>query len=485
MNLAATTSVKPKLDQKSVLRERARKGPDLVWKMLVVLWMIALGSEYFDKVPYPLTEQFSLPFPRFMLVSLLMFAIFIIWILGNRVHLNVSAIFRPLLVFWVVSQISIIGLIWMGAGSSEVLQFIKTDLHFTVYTAFVYVILSLANWNRIRLLLRLYYCLGIAAAIIAIMQFVHGNFGWLPWMSNYLFQSGVYRDVGFRASSVFGEPSWAARYYVHWIALSIAFYAWSRKARYIVFLVLFGVAFYMAASLAGYLVLGAFLVFLLIQVRGKLLPISHQAKVLAFLTGGLLVCMLLLVVMFSSGVPVPPLLKTSMQRVGQVFQGGGGVGIRLDASQAGLQLWTDSPVFGVGLGNARFYLPDFFTLDQSFKSFIGTDSAHVQILAETGLIGFVAFLYFMVRAIRTPRGNAYRVPESRDRDKAYLLLRFLQIDLAAQVVGMVFYADYLSPQMWTFVGMILALQKIVSERRNTITAAEGVQNKNLNPNSEP
>jgi len=474
MNVQTTTSFQAKTFQRSV-RETQLRGRDVLWKMLVVLLVMALASESFDEHPYLLAQGVSVPWPRFMFVFLLTFAVFIMFVLGRRIYLNMPAVYQPLFLFWCANQLSIIGILWMGAESSKLLQFIETDVHLTIYIVFVYALLKLADWDRFRFLLRVYYGLGIVAAIVAIMQFVHGNFGWFSWMSNYLFESRSYLQVGFRTSSIFGEPMWAARYYVHWIALSLAFYSYSRKRRYIALLLLFGLVFYMAASLLGYLMLSGFvLILLLSQMRGKALPVSRQAKVVAFLAGDLLVCILLLSIMFEQGLPVPHLLETSIERAGEVLQGRGGAGNRIDGIQAGLRVWQESPLFGVGLGNNYFYIYRFYT-DPAFvvRSRFDTDSMYTQMLSEKGLVGLVAFLYFLARMIRTPRTNLFPVAltESRDRE-AYILLRFLQMDLVAQAVGMVNYSDLLAPHLWVIVAIVLVLQQVVLKAHGMVNARE-------------
>ncbi len=45
--------------------------------------------------------------------------------------------------------------------------------------------------------------------------------------------------------------------------------------------------------------------------------------------------------------------------------------------------------------------------------------------------------------------------------RAYGWMRFLQLDLFAQAVGMVNASDYLNPHLWTVVAMVLACKVVI------------------------
>jgi len=66
----------------------------------------------------------------------------------------------------------------------------------------------------------------------------------------------------------------------------------------------------------------------------------------------------------------------------------------------------------------------------------------------------------------SPLGHA----NSENGDETYFLLKLLQIDLAAQAVGMVAYADLLSPHVWFIVAIVLILQQVVLGQGVTLRA---------------
>ena len=436
------------------------------WQLFVFLLVLALGSEYWDKNPLHLPNGIPIPWPRFVLAMAIAPLALGASVWRWSALLSIPREMKPLLIFCAGCAVSLVGLLLHPLAADGVAQFVRTFAHLALYVLLVYVIVKHVTWERLRLLVGVYYLLGIAAAFIALLQFVNGALGLLPWMSPFLFRSGSYDvgaglTMGFRASSIFGEPSWAARYYVHWIAIACGYWAWSRRRRHLAAIVLFLMAFYVANSLLGYVLLGVFaLTWLLTQMwRRNMFSLSPRKKgVLAAIAYvGLLAWLLGL------ELPLPDLFDRSVRRVGLVVQGGGGSGNRWDSIFAGLEVWRRAPVFGVGLGNIDGHIVQFYT-DKAyiFRSYFGSDSLYVQILAETGVVGLSAFLYFWCRLL------FFRVPTSFSAARfgpgagqAYSWLRFLQLDALAQMAGMLNYSDYLSPHMWTVVAVLLACRAVV------------------------
>lgn len=443
------------------------------WQLFVCLLILALGSEYWDKDPLRLSNGITVPWPRFVL-AMAIAPLVLVWRWSSV--LNVPREMRPLLVFYIGCGVSIVGLLLHPLAPDGFGQFLRTFAHLSIYVLLVFVVVKHVTWERLRLLLGAYYLLGIVAAVIALLQFVSGAFGILPWMSAFHFRSANYDvgaglTMGFRASSIFGEPSWAARYYVHWIAIAGGYWSFTRRRRHLAAIVLFLMAFYVANSLMGYVLLGVFALGLLITQmwRRNMFSLSPRKKALfaGFAYLGLLAWLM------GAEVRLPDLVERSVRRVGLVAQGGGGSGNRWDSIFAGLEVWRRAPVFGVGLGNIDGHIVQFYT-DKAyiFRSYFGSDSLYVQVLAETGIVGLFTFLYFWCRL------QVFRVPPSFSAARfgagaaqAYAWLRFLQLDALAQMAGMLNYSDYLSPHMWTVVAMLLACGAVV-RREAWLTESE-------------
>ncbi|MBA3298235.1 MAG: O-antigen ligase family protein, partial [Acidobacteria bacterium] len=404
----------------------------------------------------------EVPWPHFMVALLLL------PLLVPRRDRRWSAVLRlprplgPMLLFWASCGLSVTSLA-LSPGSDP-FQFLKTFGHLTIYVVFVCVVVKWITWPRLLLLVNAYYVLGIAAAMLSLLQMLHGGFGFFPWLAPILFQSAEYAvgeglTTGFRASSFFGEPSWAARYYVHYLALALAFWVQTRRRRHLVALALFIVAFYGANSLLGYVILGTFLVAAAVAQmwRRNMFTLGRTQKMVL---GGAAYVFLLL--WLTGTTPkLPDLLDRSIARVGLVMRGGGGAGNRIDSVYAGLEVWKRAPVLGVGFGNIDRYIEPFYR-DPAWvlRSQHASDSLYVQLVAETGIPGLLAFLWFWGRLLwfSTPRASLAGHPEAVE---AYGWLRFLQLDLFAQAVGMINASDYMNPHLWTVVAIVLGCKVVV------------------------
>ena len=457
------------------------------WLLFVLLLVAALATEYWDKNPLTLPGGIDVPWARFVLAM----AVAPLAITANAWRWSalarVPGEMRPLLVFYAACALSVVGLLLNPLAPDGLLQYFKTLAHLSLYALLVYVIVKRVTWERLQTLVRAYYLFGVAAALLALAQFVSGTFGLLPWMSAFYFRSAEYEVgggifMGFRASSIFGEPSWAARYYIHWIALSCAYWWFTRQQRYLWALALFGLAFYVANSLLGYVLLATFAGVLVLSFmwQRNMLSLSPAKKLVVAALG------LAIVFGWLVGVrlPLPRLLESTIARVALVVQGGGGSGNRWDSIYAGLEVWRRAPIFGVGLGNIEGHIVKFYR-DKAyvFRSYFGSDSLYVQLLAETGLVGFLAFLYFWGRLILGPAALRFdwtHLPP--DAAQASAWLRLLQIDAVAQGVGMLNYSDYLSPHLWTVVGIALACRALlVREGASTAFERAGRATRRLDP----
>ena len=436
------------------------------WQLFVLLLVAALGAEYWDKNPLRLSNGMTVPWPRFVLAM----AVAPLVVAGVAWRWSaVAAIPRemqPLLVFYLGCILSLTGLLVHPLAPDGVAQFLRTTAHLSLYILLVYVIVKHMSWSRLKLLVDAYYLLGLAAAVLALLQFVNGAFGLLPWMSAFHFRSANYEvgaglTMGFRASSIFGEPSWAARYYVHWMALALGYWWFTRRLRHLGAMVLFVLAFYVANSLLGYVLLSVFVLGLLVTQmwRRNMFSLSWRAKAIVVCVGYFGVVAWLV----GYELPLPDLFERTVRRVGLVVQGGGGSGNRWDSIFAGLEVWRRAPLFGVGLGNIDGHIVQFYR-DPAyvFRSYFGSDSLYVQIAAETGCVGLLGFLYFWASLIMFRTPAAFTTAHfSAGAAQAYVWLRMLQMDALAQAAGMLNYSDYLSPHLWTFVGISLACRAVV------------------------
>ena len=89
----------------------------------------------------------------------------------------------------------------------------------------------------------------------------------------------------------------------------------------------------------------------------------------------------------------------------------------------------------------------------------------------TRLPGLIGFLWFWGRLLWFAAPGEAVLRERPDVAWAYAWMRFLQLDLLAQGVGMLNASDYLNPHLWTVVAMVLACKVFIIRATRTAPAA--------------
>lgn len=155
--------------------------------------------------------------------------------------------------------------------------------------------------------------------------------------------------------------------------------------------------------------------------------------------------------------------------------------MRLDSAQAALQVWLRNPILGVGIGNASFYTPEFYqagwlhyTQDSLFH--IAIDSALLTILAENGMIGFIAFIMMILVIIRQPRpvGSLYFVLYKKSLVKEtgvnlsyrniWIYERIFRIIVIVEFIELILSGGVLSPRFWFNIGVYLCFKGVFMKK---------------------
>jgi putative inorganic carbon (HCO3(-)) transporter len=179
-------------------------------------------------------------------------------------------------------------------------------------------------------------------------------------------------------------------------------------------------------ALAGVLVIGVWLL------------VPRLVARIAICCGGALVCLFLL----------PPLLNhfDRLQGVDEFTQD-----TRLAAWQAAVIMFLDHPLLGVGYGNYRFLSANFVPGAEPGK--VESHNLYLGSLAETGLIGFLAFFAllraFLLLSLRSMRGQ-----DGLSRIVAFGVCGAITATL---IHGAVDYLFNISPQFGTLFWLVLGL----------------------------
>jgi O-antigen ligase len=115
-------------------------------------------------------------------------------------------------------------------------------------------------------------------------------------------------------------------------------------------------------------------------------------------------------------------------------------------------IFADSPLFGAGLWNFHLLYREYFQVSWLPPMILGTHNMFLQLLSETGLCGFVAFLGLVIIAIR----NALRLQRSSDQLGRLLGFAALWSFCSLLIHGLV-ESPLENPQIGTMLWILFAL----------------------------
>jgi hypothetical protein len=159
----------------------------------------------------------------------------------------------------------------------------------------------------------------------------------------------------------------------------------------------------------------------------------------------LAVVILIIVLIFANNVPT--ILGSILP---SIQKGTDTMGIRYDLWQAGLNMWVENPLTGIGIGQFNHYL-SFNGYGLSVAKQAAYDSSHnmyIQVLVETGLVGFCLFMLFVGSSLRDLwKGAASKVV------KTPLLARTWLIMFIIMLLGGITKTDQYDKLVWLVMGI--------------------------------
>ncbi len=311
-----------------------------------------------------------------------------------------------------------------------------------LYVAFVLVAPTLIEDRRdIERIIGAFLAVAILLAVIAVAQRLLGVFNW----RSILVQSD---DYSYRANATFADPNNLARYFAITLSLAAALVLATGPRRQTLYLALpalgvGAVGIVATASRSGWLAL-----LLCGFMTVMLAPIPRYTKLRLTGAGMLILGTLLGLLLWQGG--------TDAERVRSLAQGVQVIGQREFLIRAGWDMFTDSPLIGLGSGNFEKSLVTSYL--HHLPTWARTTLSHtslVSLMAELGIVGIAIFTFFAAR-IAIITGTLYAhasTPYSR------LLLgwigaAFLTILLQSQSEGRLLDEPYL----WLLLAMLIAFE---------------------------
>lgn len=240
-----------------------------------------------------------------------------------------------------------------------------------------------------------------------------------------------------------GDPNYFTASAV--LCVPIAFYLIVRTSRQFdrwfaaTCLVLIAAAILVDSSRGGVLALAAVGVVVFLQYRGR--------RMLVLLLG----CALAVGLLLS---PVSPLARLLHPDSGGVIAADD----RLELWSAGLRMITQHPLMGIGLDNFKAEVPDYLEPGQDID-FIAHNT-YVQMAAEMGLPGLLAFLWILVVTFRSLARSRRRAAEA-DSTFIHCMASGLFAGLAGFAIAMFFLSAEFLKSFWFVVFLSPAIEKLL------------------------
>jgi len=287
-----------------------------------------------------------------------------------------SAVLLPIVA---LLSVIVLGLFW-----SDSLKAPNSVLILPMYVAFVFVAPSLIEDRRdVERIVGAFLLAAIGLALVAIVQRLFGVFNW----REILIQSDEY---SYRANATFADPNNLARFFAISMSLAgglILATGPRRQTMYLAIptLVLGAVGIVATASRSGWLTL-ILCTFLVVMVA----PIARYTKA-RLVTFSFLGLIALLSLLLAQG-------GTDAERVRSLASGVQVIGQREFLIRAGLHMFKDNPLIGVGSGNYQHaLLVSYLDLIPEWARTTLSHTSLVSILAELGLMGVAIFALVAMR----------------------------------------------------------------------------------------
>lgn len=420
-----------KIKMYSEIQQRQRRG--MSW--LDYLWLLVLFLAPLDSVllmPYTVFG-FSLSFFRIALIAAILLSIMAIFVSG-RIHIPAgsSTVFLYLAWFgW-----SIISGAWAIDGG----LYIRYIGLVTMYSSLAIAVLLLATSSaKYMVILKCVFALLLLAIGLGIIEAITGFR--LPAPRQWVFAHQI--------SSFFINP-------LHLAAALVIFspfvlqYAFLKRRSSIIINATMAVIFIFGA----YLLLftgsrGALLSFIVVFLFSVIFLVRYPFKFFKFLFLALSTFLIVIMLILPR---MPSVLVNRFQELNTMFEFIAGSD-RAALWAVGLVLWQESPLIGWGIGASEFLLRQFDPLG-------GVYSVHIwimELLVETGLIGFMLFMSFYVLLL-IKLLNAYQ--QNIDPYSRFLASSLFTGLIASIPLSFVIGSLKTFPLFWIYLGLSLGFIRI-------------------------
>lgn len=309
----------------------------------------------------------------FLDISVICFTLF--GFLKNKFELKSPPVFLKIFFCFLLVCLISLGLTPLHLTSQEFLSSLFYTVRLAFYALFFWLIISKSFGSLQNKQILLYSGLGLA--VLGLLQFVFlPDFGFLTvagWDPHY-----------FRTVTTFFDPNFAGGYFVLTLILLLQ-KKWSNFVFAIIYLALLT-----TFSRSSYL---------MFLVSSLSLSFLNRSKKLAIISVLLFIILMMGFQIYSQLVARPRGIDREQS-----------ASFRLSTWQQGFAIFQKSPLLGIGYNSYRYAIREYkLADDQFYKSHgaSGNDSSLLFVLATTGILGFIAYILFLVSLLKYAIGNNF------------------------------------------------------------------------------
>jgi O-antigen ligase len=350
---------------------------------------------------------------------------------------------------------------------------LQRGLEVILFTAYVFgvffLVLQITHEDNKNLLLRCLFIVSAVVGVFGLYQFLGDVFG---LSTSLIGLRDVYTKavLGYpRTQATFLEPLYFGNFLI--LPITLLFVAqlkdWNIISKFWrhILLILLGVVFILTISRGAYLGLaGAILIAFLLLIKGL-----NWHKLIAVIGDGVLIILLSFVLVWFAGwyqqknsAGQPGLgRKTINNFTGHaVDRADGSVNERKSTYNLALRAWKKSPIFGIGIGNFGEYTAKQSSI-YSPKQIVNNET--LEVLSETGLVGLLAILGFLVSYFM----SIFKVGKGLKEDD---YKRWYLVGMGAAVFGILvqyqFFSTLYIVPIWFVFGWLGGLVNLSHGRKN-------------------
>ena len=343
----------------------------------------------------------------------------------------------------ILPLVALFAVIFLGVAWSDTpTRPANSTLILLLYLGFIFVAPTLIEDRKdVERIIGAFLLAAAVLAMLAIAQRIIGVFNWRA----ILVQSD---DYSYRSNATFADPNNLARYLSIAMSLAAGLVLATGPRRQTLYLaipvlVLGAAGIVATASRSGWLML-LLCGFLVVMLA----PITRYTKLKLTASGVVALAGLLGLLLWQGG--------TDAERVKSLSQGVQVIGQREFLIRAGIEMWKDSPLIGLGSGNYQHALiVSYLDLIPAWARTTLSHTSGVSLLAELGLVGLCVFVFACVRIGIV---NAALFSRSRDPYQRLLLgwlgASFVGIVLVSQSEGRLLDEPYL----WLLLAILIAFE---------------------------